>query len=336
MGAPRLFTVYRSLMTDHSAQGAAGRFPVKTRLVLCAILIVALAICLASCGKQQSGAKTYTIGVTLLTKSHPFYQEMEAAMKEVAEKNNVKLNIQSAEFDMKDQQAQIENFITQKVDAMVVCPVDSDTIGGAIKEANKAKIPVFTADIAANSGDVVCHIASDNIAGGKLAGDYMAKLMNGKGEIIIIDHPKVMSVRDRTKGFVDAIAKYPGIKIIARPPADGERTKAMDVMETMLQSHPDINGVFGINDSSALGALAAIRQAKKDKIALVGYDGDPEARQEILKGSPLKADSVQYPRKIGSTTIEMVLKYLKGETVPKKVPVEVGIIDKGSLEAEKK
>lgn len=303
------------------------------------IAALALIIGLASCGKQQagtSGAKTYTVGVTLLTKGHPFYQELEAAMKEVAAKNNVKLSVQSAEFDMKDQQAQIENFITQKVDAMVVCPVDSDTIGGAIKEANKAGIPVFTADIAANSGDVVCHVASDNVAGGRLAGEYMAKLLHGKGNVLIIDHPKVMSVRDRTKGFVEAVSKFPGIKIIARPPADGERTKAMDVMETMLQSHPDINGVFGINDSSALGALAAIRQAKKDKIVLIGYDGDPEARTEILKGGPLKADAVQYPRKIGATTIEMVVKHLKGEKVPAKVPVEVGVIDKASLEAERK
>ena len=311
----------------------------KTRYYVIAVLVsMILALGITSCGKKQianeTGKKQYRVGVTLLTKSHPFYQELEAAMEETAAKNNVTLSIQSAEFDMKDQQSQIENFITQKMDALIVCPVDSDTIGGAIKEANKAKIPVFTADISANSGDVVCHVASDNIAGGRLAGEYMAKLLNGNGKIIIIDHPKVMSVRDRTKGFVEAVAKYPGIKIIARPPGDGERGKSMDVMETMLQSHPEINGVFAINDSTALGALAALRQAKKN-IVIVGYDGDPEARAEILKGSPLKADSVQYPRKIGATTIEMVVKHLKGETVPAKVPVEVGIIDKASLEAEK-
>ena len=299
-----------------------------------ALALIAVVFCIVSCGKQQTGGKTYRVGVTLLTKSHPFYQQLESAMQEVADRENVKLNIQSAEFDMKDQQAQIENFITQRVDAMVVCPVDSDTIGGAIEEANKAKIPVFTADISANAGDVVCHVASDNIAGGRLAGEYMAKLLNGKGKIIIIDHPKVMSVRDRTRGFVEAVAKYPGIEIIARPPGDGERGKSMDVMETMLQSHPEINGVFAINDSTALGALAALRQAKKN-IVIVGYDGDPEARAEILKGSPLKADSVQYPRKIGATTMAMVIRYLKGEQVPKTVPVEVGIIDKASLEAQK-
>lgn len=301
---------------------------------------IAVALCLASCGKKQvgtgAGENAYRIGVTLLTKSHPFYQELEAAMRETAAEHNVTLNIQSAEFDMKDQQAQIENFITQRVDALVVCPVDSDTIGGAIRLANKAGVPVFTADIAANDGDVVCHIASDNIAGGRLAGRYMAKLLQGKGKIIIIDHPKVMSVRDRTRGFVEEIEKHPGIRIMARPPGDGERVTSMNVMETMLQSHPEIDAVFAINDSTALGALAALRQAKRRDIIIVGYDGDPEAREEILKGGPLKADSVQYPRKIGSTTVEMVVKYLSGERVPKKVPVEVGVIDTASLEAEAK
>ncbi len=222
------------------------------------------------------------------------------------------------------------------MDALVVCPVDSDTIGGAIRLANKAGIPVFTADIAANDGDVVCHVASDNVAGGRLAGEYMAKLLNGSGKIIIIDHPKVMSVRDRTRGFVEEIEKHPGIRIMARPPGDGERVTSMNVMETMLQSHPAIDGVFAINDSTALGALAALRQAKREDVIIVGYDGDPEAREEILKGSPLKADSVQYPRKIGSTTIEMVVKYLNGGKVPNKVPVEVGVIDTASLEAEAK
>lgn len=300
---------------------------------------VCLAACIVSCGKKQAGTDgaetTYRIGVTLLTKSHPFYQEMEAAMKESAAKHGLKLNIQSAEFDMRNQQAQIENFITQRVDALVVCPVDSDTIGGTIQQANAAGIPVFTADIGANEGDAVCHIASDNVAGGRLAGRYMAKLLKGKGEIIIIDHPKDTSVRERTQGFVEEIGKCPGIQIIARPPGEAERTTAMSVMETMLQSHPEIDGVFGINDCTALGALAALRQAKREDIVIVGYDGDPEARAEILRGSPLKADTVQYPRKTGSITIEMVVKYLSGEEVPKTIPVEVGIIDKASLEAEK-
>jgi len=101
----------------------------------------------------------------------------------------------------------------------------------------------------------------------------------------------------------------------------------MNVMETMLQSHPEINGVFAINDSTALGALSALRQAKRDDIIMVGYDADPEAQEEILKGSPLKADAVQYPREIGKTTVEMIAKHLSGEKVQKIVPVEVGIFD---------
>ena len=304
-------------------------------LGIAGVLNIVAVSCKGKHSVSQQAKLTPVVGVTLLTKSHPFYQELEAAMREAAKKQGITLHIQSAQQDMSEQQAQIENFIAEKVDAMVVCPVDSDTIVGAIKQANQAGIPVFTADIAANGGDVICHIASDNVKGGELAGEYMAKLLHGKGKVIIIDHPSVMSVRDRTKGFVRAISRYPGIKIVARPPGEGQRTVAMNVMENMLQAHPDIDGVFAINDSTALGALAALRQSKRDDIVIVGYDGDPEARREILAGSQLKADAVQYPRKIGAKTIEMVARYLKGENVPKVVPIEVGIIDKAKLEAQK-
>ena len=112
----------------------------------------------------------------------------------------------TGEWDIGRQISQIEDFVTQKVDAIIVCPVDSRGIGKGIKTANAAGIPVFTADIAALEGEVVCHIASDNIAGGKLAGDYLAKLLNGKGQVAIINQPIVTSTLDRVQGFREALA----------------------------------------------------------------------------------------------------------------------------------
>jgi ribose transport system substrate-binding protein len=212
--------------------------------------------------------------------------------------------------------------------------VDSAGIAGAVKKANAAKVPVFTADIAAQGGDVVCHVASDNVQGGRLAGEYLAKLLGGKGKVVIIDHPVVTSVQDRTRGFMEAISKYPDIQVVDRPPGDGVRDKAMAVTETMLQKHPDLAGIFAINDSTALGALKAVESMGRTNVVIVGYDGDPEARREILRGSALKADAVQFPRKIGSTVVEMVAKHLRGEPVPKLVPIPCDIIDKQKLERE--
>lgn len=279
----------------------------------------------------------FRIGVSLLTKQHVFYRDLEQGMREEAEKRGVDLAIESAEFDNAQQTTQVENFLTMGVDAIIVCPADSEGIVQAVKSANQKGVPVFTADIAAKGGDVVCHVASNNVQGGRLAGEYLAKLLNGKGNIVIIDHPVVTSVQERVKGFLEAIAKYPGIKLVARQSGEGQKDKAMAVMENLLQAHPDINGVFGINDDSALGALSAIRGSKvpnKDKIVIVGYDATPEACKAILNDTNLKADVIQYPKKIGQKVIEVAAQYLeakkRGEKVniPKVIYIDVGIVDK--------
>ena len=307
-------------------------------------VVLAAAVCaalLASCAskKESSGAKPakkeFTVGVTLLTEEHPFYRELKAAFIEQCKVRNMKPTILSCNMDLPTQTTQVENFITERVDAMVVCPAESAGIAGAIRKANDAKIPVFTADIAAQGGEIVSHIASDNVAGGKLAGEYLAKLLKGKGEIAIVNHPVVQSVQDRVKGFKEAIAKYPGIKIVDDQAAEGRRDVAVTVTENILQKHPKLDGIFAINDNTALGALAAIDQSGRKNIVMVGYDGDPEARQKIAAGTALKADAVQYPREIGKATANAVADYLEGKKVPASIPVRVGLIDQASLKQAK-
>ncbi|MFI5251381.1 MAG: substrate-binding domain-containing protein [Bacteroidota bacterium] len=297
------------------------------------ILIIATLLIAAGCakkGKENKASKV--IGVTLLTRAHVFYKDLEEGLRTEAAKNGYELVMSAADFDLGKQTSQIEDFITQKVDAIIVSPVDSRGIGPAIKKANDAKIPVFTADIAAQEGDVVCHIASDNVAGGKLAGEYMAKILNGKGTVAIIGQPTITSVLDRTQGFKDAIAKFPGISIVADVNGEGVRDKALQAASDILQAHPNLDGIFGINDDSALGALDAVGQFKRDKVSIIGYDATPPAADAILKGTALKADVVQYPKKIGESTIAKIKEYFSGATVPKIMPVEVGIVDKEALQ----
>jgi ribose transport system substrate-binding protein len=177
---------------------------------------------------------------------------------------------------------------------------------------------------------VVSHIASDNQQGGRLAAQALADAIGGAGDVLIIDHPSVASVQDRVSGFVDEMRKHPGIRIAARPSSDGQRARAMAVMEDMLQVYPKLKGVFGINDDSALGATAVLNAAGRTDIAVIGYDASQEAREAILSGGPLKADVVQNPVLIGRTAIEMIARHLKGEEVPEVVPIEVGLWKKGS------
>jgi len=298
------------------------------------ILLLAIALGMSlfgSCSKQQGNERTKTIGVTFLTRGHIFYRDLEDGLRSEAAKWHYELVITSADFELGKQVGQIEDFIARRVDAIVLCPVDSRGVGPAVKAANDAKIPVFTADIAAQEGEVESHIASDNVAGGRLAGEYLAKLLNGRGDIAIINQPAITSVLNRVQGFHEVIARYPGINIVANVNGQGVRDKAMQVAADVLQAHPRLDGIFGINDDSALGALDATQQFKRSDIRIVGYDATPPAVDAILRDTPLKADVVQYPDKIGKITISTIRAYFSGTPVPKVVPVEVGIVDKSSL-----
>jgi len=286
-------------------------------------LLVACAVAAAACGGSQPQQKL--IGVTLLTQSHSFFKELEFGLQEEANARGYTLVIRACEFDAPKQASQIEDFVAQKVLAIVAAPCDSSALVPALAGPERAGIPVFTTDIAAHGGKVVSHIASDNVQGGALAAEEMAARLNGKGKIIIIDHPTVSSVQDRVRGFEEAMKKFPGITIVAKPSANGAREQAQRVMEDMLQAHRDLAGVFGINDDSALAAAGVIERAGRKDVVVIGFDATDEAQAAIRKGGPLKADVVQYPRKIGQTTMEMVARHLAGEQVPKLVPIQVGI-----------
>jgi ABC-type sugar transport system substrate-binding protein len=234
-------------------------------------------------------------------------------------------------MDPAKQASQIEDFVAQRAVALIVAPCDSDAVGAHLAAAEKAGIPVFTADIAARSGRVVSHVASDNVQGGRLAAQALAGFIGGKGKVVIIDHPTVASVQDRTRGFEEELAKHPGVVIAGRLSSDGQRAKAMAAMEDMLQAHRDLAGVFGINDDSALGAVAVLEAAGRRDVALVGFDATPEARRAIRAGGPLKADVAQHPKVIGRKVVELVARHLAGEPVPPIVAVEVELVDQGTL-----
>ena len=299
------------------------------------ILSLCLILSFASCNKREQTKSTKVIGVSLLTRAHMFYRDLEAGMQEEAKKHNYELIITAGEFELGKQIGQVEDFIARKVDAIVICPADSRGIGEAVKKANDAGIPVFTADIAAEGANVVCHIASDNVQGGRLAGNFLAKALNGTGSVAIINQPVVTSVLDRVAGFKEALARFPGIKIVADVNGQGVRDKALQATSDVLQANPTLDGIFGINDDSALGALDAVQQFKRSSVVIVGYDAIPPARDAIKKGTALKADVIQYPAKIGATTVQKIAEHFSGAQLPKVVPVEVGIVDQQTLLAEK-
>lgn len=278
-----------------------------------------------------AGETTATVGVTVLTMTHPFFLDLVDALKAEAARHNIEVQLVSSEFDVARQKDQVSDFVVQGVDAIILCPSDSRAIGTAIQEANNAGIPVFTADIAALVDDVevVAHIGIDNFNGGVMAGETAVAALGGAGKVAIIDHPEVESVIQRTGGFLkaleDANAAGAAVELVSRLPGMGSMDKAFKAAEDMLQAHPDLDLIFGINDETALGALAAIEKAgKTGQVQVIGFGGKTEAIRAVDAGK-LYADVITYPRQIGEKSVQAVVAYMNGETVPAEqlIPTEM-------------
>ncbi len=315
------------------------RFTLRLFSVLFAPLIL-----VTSCGKKseadsntKSGTSTNSgvvIGVSLLTRTHPFYQDLEKGLQETADANGYQLIVTAGEFDVAKQKDQVQDFIVRKVNAIILAPCDSRSIGTAVKAANDAGIPVFTADIAclAEGVNIVSHIASDNEAGGHLAAQALAQAIGQSGKVAIIDHPEVESVIQRVKGFEDELtANFKDITVVAKLSGHGVKDQAFRTAEDLLQAHPELKAIFGINDDSALGALAAIEKAGKvGQVQIVGFDAIPEAREAINAGK-IYADVIQKPYEIGQKTVDAVKSYMSGATVPNAILVPCGLFTKEAV-----
>jgi ribose transport system substrate-binding protein len=288
--------------------------------------------------KEKASVKVKgIIGVSVLTLTNPFFKVIGDTIKEQSEKAGYSVEVVSGEFDVAKQQSQVKDFLVKKVVAIVLCPCDSRSIGAVIQEANKAGVPVFTADIACLAPDakVVTHIATDNYEGGKQAGIATTEAMGeAGGKVAVLDFRQAESCILRVKGFKEVIdahnKKNPKaqITIVAELPGDGKKDKSQSATEDVLQTHPDLAAIFAINDPSALGARAALERANKaDAVKIIGFDGQPDGKQAIKEGK-IFADPVQFPDKIGQQTVAAMLDYFDGKTPPKEILIPTGLYKK--------
>src|ERR1051325_11566657 len=296
----------------------------RTRVLALATVGALLVTC--ACASRETRQDKPVIGVSLLTLTNPFFRDLGNAVKQNAEQQGYAVVLTAGDLDIGKQKNQISDFIIQDVAAIIITPIDSKSIGTSIAEANRAGIPVFTADIAATAEGVkvISHIATDNYQAGRMAAKALIEALNGRGKIGIIDHPEVESVIMRTKGFLDEIDEQHrqsgiNIQVVSRLAAGGAKDRAFQVTVDMLQAHPDLDGIFAINDPSALGAVAAIENAgRTGQIRIVSIDGLPEARQAIKDGK-IYADAIQHPDLIGSKTVGAIMSYMSGEEVPPQI-----------------
>ncbi|MBS6105338.1 MULTISPECIES: D-ribose ABC transporter substrate-binding protein [Anaerococcus] len=274
--------------------------------------------------KETADKKTdgnMKIGVSLSTLNNPFFVSIREGIEEGAG-DDAETVISDAQNDSSTQSNQVEDLITQGVDLIIINPVDSTAIASSVEKANEANIPVICVDRGTDSGEIVSFIASNNVEGGKLAGEYILEKVGENAEVVQLEGiPGASSTRERGEGFKEATDGK--INLVASQTANFDRAEGLTVMENLLQAHPDVKAVFCQNDEMALGASEAIKTSGKD-IVVVGFDGNEDAISAVEDGS-LSATVAQKPKEMGKLAIETAIKYLKGEQVEEQVdsPLEL-------------
>lgn len=280
--------------------------------------------------------KKVVIGLTVQNLSNPFFVAMSKGAAEAGKKNGAEVITVSADGDLAKQTAQIEDFITKKVSMILVNAVDSKGIAGAVSQAKQANIPIIAVDVGADGG-VNSVVTSDNFLAGKLAGEYIVKRLNGKGNVAVLDGPPVTAVTDRIAGFEEAI-KSSEIKIVAKQNGNGNRETSLTMMETILQANGKgkIDAVFAINDPSGVGAKIAAEQAGRDKeMFIVGVDGAPDAVTALKEKKSFAGSSAQHPFDMIQTAVDVGFKILKGEKVEPLIKVPVDLITQENVDSYK-
>jgi ribose transport system substrate-binding protein len=269
------------------------------------------------------------VGLSVSTLNNPFFVTLRDGAKAAASKAGLDLVVLDAQDKADKQVGDIEDLVQRKVKVVLVNPTDAAAVVPAIQRANAAGVPVITVDRAAGGGKVAFHIASDNVAGGKMAGELICKLLGGKGNVVELEGiPGSSAARDRGKGFNDALkASCPGVKVVARQTANFDRGQGLSVMENVLQAQKAIDAVFAHNDEMALGALQATRASGR-AIKVVGFDATDDAVKAV-QACQMAATVVQQPSEMGRLSVEKAAQLAKGGKAPDKtefIPVALKLV----------
>ncbi|WFA10400.1 ribose ABC transporter substrate-binding protein RbsB [Tissierella sp. Yu-01] len=313
--------------------------------ILALLLVFVLSISLVACGttgtdgKDNTGStpaetpaetpaddEGFTVGFVISTQTNPFFVTLKDGAEAKANQLGIELIVLDSQDDSAKAAANMEDLITRGVDLILVNPTDSDAIVNSVIAANDAGIPVITVDRSSNGGEVLSYIASDNIAGGKMAGEFIIEQLGGAGKVVELEGiAGTNAARERGEGFNEAI-EGTDIEVVAKQTADFDRVKGLEVMENILQSQPEIDAVFAHNDEMALGALEAIKASGRD-ILVVGFDATDDAVAAVEAGD-MAATVAQQPELIGEMGVEAALKVLQGESIENSIPVDLKLVTK--------
>jgi ribose transport system substrate-binding protein len=311
------------------------RTPAVRRAIAAGTALVVVAAGWAVYQRQQAAdSGKLEIAMSVSTLNNPFFVDLRAGAQAEADRLGVELRVTDASEDSSQQANAVQNAIAQNADAIVVNPVDSDAIVPSVKAANEAEIPLVGVDRAPSAGEVVTTVASDNVAGGRMAAQRLVEQV-GSGPVAVLEgEPGTSAARERGEGFTEEIAEHPQIEVVASQPADFDRTKALDTMQNILQAHPDVRGVFAANDEMALGAVKALGARAGTDVKVVGFDGTPEGLTAVEAGQ-INADIAQQPKLLGKAAVQKAVEAARtgdlGPGEPTSIPVQA--VTRGTLEA---
>lgn len=276
--------------------------------------------------------ESYTFGYTCMTMNNPFFIILEKSIRDKVEENGDKLITMDPAMDVAKQINQIEDAITQGIDAIFLNPVDWEGIRPALVALEKAGIPIINFDTEVKDMEyVTAHAGSDNKNAGYVCGVDLVKRFPEGGNIVILDSPTMNSINDRIAGFLEAI-EGKGFNIVAQQDARGDLQTSMQIMDDILQAHDDIIAIMGGNDPTALGALAACKAANRTDILIYGVDGSPEAKAEIKSGGQFVGSGAQSPISIGIESVKLAYLILSGQDYPERVPVQTFLINADNVD----
>ena len=303
----------------------------KIKKILALMVIGTMLVTMGGCnaitidGEEnvREGSSGNVIGFSVSTLNNPFFVTLTEGAKKAASEKNVELVVVDAGDDAAKQTSDIEDLVSRNVGVLIVNPVDSDAVAPAVKSAMSQGIKVIAVDRGVNGVDVDCQIASDNVAGARMATEYLMELVGEGAKVAELQGvPGASATIDRGEGFHQVADK--SLQVAASQTANFNRAEGMTVMENILQSDGAIKGVFAHNDEMALGAVEAVAASGKD-IKIVGFDATDDA-QKAVKDGKMAATVAQKPEKMGETAIETAVKIMAGETADKSIPVEVELI----------
>ena len=287
-----------------------------TAVLLCAAL-------LAGCGRDAK-ASANKIGLAISTLNNPFFVTLKDGASAKATELGYELVVTDAQDDPAKQAGQVDDLIQKKVAVILINPCNSDAAKTMVEKAAKAGIPVISVDRGVNGAEVLSHIASDNVAGGVLAGQELLALVGEGAKVVELEGiPGASAAVDRGKGFNEAVVGK--LNVVARQPADFNRDKGFTVMQNIIQANKDIRGVFAHNDEMALGAIKALEAAGLKDVIVIGFDAVDDAVTAVKAGN-MKATVAQKPSLIGSMAVETAVAHIKGEAVQKQIPVPLELV----------